>query len=62
VSPNQEIHHTLKIRITAHVCLCICDGGVAGRPSHAVTHEIDRSFQNVLSTVQQFLRLLGEGK
>jgi hypothetical protein len=38
------------------------DGGIARRPPKPVTHKIDRSFQDVLPVVKQFLRLLGKGK
>ena len=56
----QEVHHSLNICISAHICLRIGDSRVSGGPSHAVAHEINRPLENVLPAVQQFLRLLGE--
>lgn len=62
ICSGQKLHHTLHLRVPTGVCLRVGDRDIACGPSHPVAHEINRSLENILTTVEKFLGLLGEGK
>lgn len=62
VSPGQEVHHILKIRVARHIRLGVRESSISGRPSHAIAHEINRPLEKVLPVVQQLFGLLCKRK
>lgn len=49
IGPSQKVHHALDIRVSGHVGLRIGDRRATSGPPHSVAHEVDRSFENILS-------------